>query len=103
MNACAIGCARHGYERAGYTRDAVVALFPGSTQVLLRNCYYRDASALRQLAEALSGEAEVDREAEILLLALADLRDEPARGRKDALGIELMVRVPGAQTPQSRG
>jgi hypothetical protein len=94
---------RHGHERAGYTRDALVGLFPGATQLLLRHCYYRDASALRRLTEALGDTLDDALEAELLQLALADLRDEPARGRKDALGVELLVRVPGAQAPQSRG
>jgi hypothetical protein len=94
---------QHGHQRAGTTRDGLVGLFPGATVVLLRHAYYRDASALRRLAEAIGDEPDAGREAEILRLALADLRDEPARGRKDALGIEALVRVPGAQAPQSRG
>ena len=81
------------HHRPGYTHNTLEKLFEGSRTLWVRNAYYPDAVALRQELEAMKDEELLRREDEIMARAFAEVRDDTARNRREAMAIEMLVDV----------
>jgi SAM-dependent methyltransferase len=85
----------HGHHRPGYTHETLAALVEGTQVTWLRNCYFEpEASELRARLDADSDAELRAHRAELVDLAMKDLRGERvAGGRREAQGVKVLVAV----------
>ncbi len=89
----------HGSYRIGYSRRSLAALFardgdaPAGETVWLRNALHADAADVRAEIDLLSAEELAAGEPELMARVFADVRDEPAETRRQALALELLLAV----------